>query len=352
MKQCIHCNQRILKLAKFCVHCGKNQSQLRKKRCVHCNEQMPEYAKFCIHCGKNQSQLRKKQCVHCNEQMPEYAKFCIHCGKNQLQLRKKQCVHCNELMPEDVKFCTSCGMNQYQLRKKQCIGCQRQLPAFAKFCVHCYSEQSPSPQKKVKQCVKCNIEIDESMTFCGKCGHDQSLPISQNNCILCRAPLPSRAQSCPICSAYQVSEMMKSIPLKVCPNTNCQAQLMYFATTCYKCKQSVPTTSEQVMGLQQFSIKQYNQESTVSSLPSPLLKRCANTQLNCNCFLSESAEECYYCHCRQPFPIPSELLVVVQPPSPYQLSSPPCQQQFPKIAANFSLEHQMETNASSSAQVT
>ena len=279
-------------------------------------------APFCEGCGAPQGKV--KQCIHCNEQIPEYAKFCNHCGKPNL-LRQKT---------------------------KKCIGCQRQLQGAAKFCVHCGQNQLALPQKKVKQCVKCSIEIDESIAFCDSCGHDQSLPIAQNNCILCRAPLPSGAQSCPTCSAYQDSEMMKSIPLKVCLNTNCQAQLVYFATTCYKCKQSVPTKSEQVMSLQQSSTKQYSQKSTVSSLHSPVSKICANTLSNCNRVLSESAEECYHCHCRQPFPIPPDLLVVVQPPSPDQLSSPPRQQQFPKIAANFSLEHQVETNTSPSAQVT
>ena len=277
------------------------------------------------------------------------ATFCGGCGAPQGKV--KQCVHCNELIPEHAKFCIHCGKNQSQLRKKQCVNCQRQLPGAAKFCVHCGQNQSASPQKKVKHCVQCSIEIDESIAFCDSCGHNQSLPITPSNCILCRAPLPSGAQSCPTCSAYQDPEMMKSIPLKVCLNTKCQAQLVYFATTCYKCKQSVPTTSEQVMGLQQSPIKQYSQESTVSSLPNPLLKRCANTLSNCNCILSESAEECYQCHCRQPFPIPPELLVVVQPPSPDQLSSPPRQQQFPKIAATFSFGHQV-INTSPSSQVT
>ena len=313
----------------FSEHCSglPNMSETSSgsgpTKCKSCGQLLSTpTATFCEGCGSPQGKV--KQCVHCNEQIPEYAKFCTNCGKPNLLRRKT----------------------------KECIGCQKQLPETAKFCVDCGQDQSASPQKKVKQCVKCSIEIDESMTFCGKCGHNQSLPISQNNCILCSAPLPSGAQNCPICFAYQDPEMMKSISLKECPNTNCQAQLVYFATTCYKCKQSVPTTSEQVMGLQQSSTKQYSQESTVSSLPSPVLKRCANTLSNCNCFLSESAEECYQCHCRQPFPIPSELLVVVQPPSPYQLSSPPCQQQFPKIAANFSLKHQVETNTSPSAQVT
>ncbi|MDD4797289.1 MAG: SPFH domain-containing protein [Eubacteriales bacterium] len=75
---CPHCGA-TTQSGKFCATCGK-QLVIPQKPCHKCGQMTPEDARFCSHCGADQS---KPVCGNCGVEAAPGAKFCANCG-NQL----------------------------------------------------------------------------------------------------------------------------------------------------------------------------------------------------------------------------------------------------------------------------
>lgn len=118
--KCVSCGEEILQGAKFCHHCGADQTKEEPKYdiCRKCGEEIPKGAEYCPECGTAQH-----VCIHCGEPLVVIdgvvSPHCPHCGKPQKKTYVCSCPKGKKYGPRDLDeyphcpFCGKKGIDSY-----------------------------------------------------------------------------------------------------------------------------------------------------------------------------------------------------------------------------------------------
>ena len=117
---CVSCGEEILQGAKFCHHCGADQTKKEPTYdiCRECGSKIPKGAEYCPKCGTAQH-----VCIHCGQpldvQNGVVSPHCPHCGKPQKKTYVCNCPKGKKHGPRDLDedphcpFCGKAGIDSY-----------------------------------------------------------------------------------------------------------------------------------------------------------------------------------------------------------------------------------------------